>query len=144
MSCFETEYILIAIQSYLNNDNEEIRRKNIEMFIYCGNSVKIFDMMLRINEFANPTKDEMKCMFISLQILRSLMDIPSLREEIHENQPINLKISLPETELFLKFAKTSFEKMDFEILESSLALQLTQIDSDVFDLALQGVFQEES
>ena len=44
------------------------------------------------------------------------MDIPSLREDIHENQQLNLKINLPETDLFMKFAVKSFKTMDLEIL----------------------------
>lgn len=86
----------------------------------------------------------MKCLFISLQILRSLMSVPFLRENIGERDSIFIKLSLPETDLFLKLATNSLKNMDLEILESSLALQLTQIDSNIFNLAFEGIFHEES
>ena len=54
---FETEYILIAIQSHLNNEDEEVKRMNVENFISSGNSTKIFNMMIKINKLPNPTKD---------------------------------------------------------------------------------------
>ena len=72
--------------------------------------------MIRISEMMNPTEDERKCLFISLQILRLLIDIPNLRNNIPNDFTHVGTIKLLSTNLFIEMAKEALAKLDVEIL----------------------------
>ena len=69
-------------------------------------------MMIRISEMVNPTVDETKCLFISLQILRLLVDIPNLRNNIANDFTFVGSIKLLNTNLFIELAKEALVKPD--------------------------------
>lgn len=48
--------------------------------------------MLRIDKMSNSTQDEKKCLFVSLQILRSLLTVPDLRENIEATTFLHLNL----------------------------------------------------
>ena len=91
-----------------------------------------------------PQEAEIKCLFIALQILRSLMPLPSLKDKIDDFDATKVVLTLPKTDLFVKLAVNSLRKMDLDILESALTLEISQADSNILELALEGVFHEES
>ena len=85
--------------------------------------------MIRIDNMPNATQDEKKCLFISLQIMRSLLQVPDLRTNISVDSNIKINLNLPETYLFLKLSENALKNIDIDILEASLALQMTQKES---------------
>lgn len=139
---FQTEYLLIAIKSKLNSSELalEEREYNKLSFMESGNSVQIFEMMIRIDSLPNVTQDSVKCLFISLQILRSLVRVPDLRSNIEGGGcELDVVLKIPSTYLFLKLAQGALKSMDIDILEAALVLQMTQPESGV-QFALQGIF----
>lgn len=83
-------------------------------------------MMIRIDGMANATQDERKCLFVSLQILRSLLQVPDLRSNIEATCETTVNLKLPATYLFLKLAENALKNIEIDILEASFALQMTQ------------------
>lgn len=81
----------------------------------------------------------MKCLYISLQILRSLIKVPDLRTVITAGMNLDVNMSFPETYLFIKLAESALKNIEIDILEASLALQMSQKEKKI-EFALEGIF----
>lgn len=51
-------------------------------------------MMVRIDKMDNATQDERKCLFVSLQILRSLLTVPDLKNSIEASDFLNINLKI--------------------------------------------------
>ena len=56
--------------------------------------MRIYEVMVRIDKMTNATQDERKCLFVSLQILRSLLTVPDLKNSIEASDFLNINLKI--------------------------------------------------